>query len=690
MYRYILLCACILRAGISFAQTDTTAAGKDLQEVVVTATRNEQQAGKVPIPVTIINKQQLRSMGAVLLQQVLAEQTGLFITPDHGTGVQMQGLDAQYALILLNGEPLIGRTAGTLDLSRIMVGNIERIEIIKGPVSSLYGSDALAGVINIITDSKSRQGFTSIDSRYATNNTFNANAETRLFGKRSAFSASAGYLSSDGYTLGDGAGSPTSAPFRSLTLQSRWQQDWSKQLQTSLSGRYYRQRYDSYFQDTKGTVDDIGKEQDANISLQVKHTPNQDFRQTFRLYYSRYHTQEDMIYRQNKAIYDTSYFTQQYIKPEYQLDWQVHPKHLLTAGLGYVRESVEATRYDEKMAFNTGYLFLQENWQPAERWNILLGGRFDMHDQYPSQFSPKLSASYRFLPQWRVMASVGRGYRAPDFRQLYLHFNNAAVGYTVAGTRLAKDILLQMQQQGLIRQLYVDPENLNELDAESSWSYNLGVQGKPFKSSHAKMNFFYNKVSNLIDTRPIAEKTNGQRVFSYINLKSIATWGAEAEWEQQIGEHFRASAGYQYLMSRDNELYKLVKDKQVYTQDKETRETRALKKSEYFGLFNRSRHTGNFKLSYIHTRLGLDFNARLLYRGKYGFADENGNQVPDTDSEFVKGYATVNVAAAKLLLQNRLRIQGTVENLFGYTNASYIPTLPGRLFSVAVGYTFNH
>ncbi len=690
MYRYILLFACISRAGALFAQTDSTAPVKALQEVVVTATRNEQLAGNVPIPVTIVNKQQLRSMGAVLLQQVLAEQTGVFITPDHGTGVQMQGLDAQYALILLNGEPLIGRTAGTLDLSRIMVGNIERIEIIKGPVSSLYGSDALAGVINIITDSKSRQSFTSLDSRYATNNTFNANAETRLFGKNSAFSASAGYLSSDGYTLGDGGGSPTSAPFSSATFQSRWQRQWAKQWQTSLSGRYYRQRYDSWFQDTKGTVDDTGKEQDANLSLQVKHTPNKGLRQTFRLYYSRYHTQEDMIYRHNGEIYDTSYFTQQYLKPEYQLDWQIHPKHLITAGLGHVRESVEATRYDDKMAFNTGYLFVQENWQPADRWNVLLGGRFDLHDQYPSQFSPKLSLSYRFLPQWRVMASAGRGYRAPDFRQLYLHFNNAAVGYTVAGARLAKEILLQMQQQGLIRQLNVDPNDLGELDAESSWSYNVGIQGKVFSGSQARVNFFYNNVSNLIDTRAIAEKTNGQRVFSYINLKSISTWGTEAEWEQRIGRHFRASAGYQYLMSRDNQLYQQVKNKQIYTQDETTHEIRALKKNEYFGLFNRSRHTGNIKLSYLNTRLGLDLNARLLYRGKYGFADGNGNQAPDTGSEFVKGYGTVNVAAAKTLLQNRLRIQGTVENLFGYTNAAYIPTLYGRLFSVAVGYHFNH
>lgn len=121
MYRYILLCACILRAGTLLAQTDSSATGKDLREVVVTATRNEQPAGKVPIPVTVINKPQLRSMSVALLQQVLAGQTGLFITPDHGTGMQMQGLDAQYAHPAQRRAPdrPYRRYAGP---SRIMVG----------------------------------------------------------------------------------------------------------------------------------------------------------------------------------------------------------------------------------------------------------------------------------------------------------------------------------------------------------------------------------------------------------------------------------------------------------------------------------------------------------------------------------------------------------------------------------------
>ena len=75
----------------------------------------------------------------------------------------MQGMTGEYTLILINGEPLVGRTAGTLDLSRITVNNIKRIEIIAS--SSLYGSDALAGVVNIITETATKDSG-SLSLRY--------------------------------------------------------------------------------------------------------------------------------------------------------------------------------------------------------------------------------------------------------------------------------------------------------------------------------------------------------------------------------------------------------------------------------------------------------------------------------------------------------------------------------------------
>ena len=153
-------------------QNDSIQVG-ELDEVVITATRNERVLGSLPMPVALIPRANIKNMGSIRLNDVLTEQTGLVIVPQvngQGSGLQLQGFNPDYTLILIDGEPLIGRTTGTLELSRISIGNIKQIEIVKGPSSSLYGSEALAGVINIITE---RPGKTrgSFNLRYASNNT---------------------------------------------------------------------------------------------------------------------------------------------------------------------------------------------------------------------------------------------------------------------------------------------------------------------------------------------------------------------------------------------------------------------------------------------------------------------------------------------------------------------------------------
>ena len=122
-----------------------------LPAIVVTGTRSAQSIEDTPIQTQVITKREINGTGVVDLGSLLAEQTGIAVISDHGTGVQMQGFDPDYTLILVDGEPVIGRTAGTLDLDRFLVSNLEQVEIVKGSTSSLYGSEALAGVINLIT-----------------------------------------------------------------------------------------------------------------------------------------------------------------------------------------------------------------------------------------------------------------------------------------------------------------------------------------------------------------------------------------------------------------------------------------------------------------------------------------------------------------------------------------------------------
>ncbi len=121
-----------------------------LPPVVVTATRSARPLTEVPVPTQLVPAEAIRQSGAARLSDLLAEQPGLLLFEDHGTGLMIQGFEPDYTLFLLDGEPVIGRTAGTLDLDRFSVQGLDRIEIVRGPSSSLYGSEALAGVVNLI------------------------------------------------------------------------------------------------------------------------------------------------------------------------------------------------------------------------------------------------------------------------------------------------------------------------------------------------------------------------------------------------------------------------------------------------------------------------------------------------------------------------------------------------------------
>jgi len=184
--RYIGFVAVIF-TNSALAQVKKDSVAKVLDEVVVTATRTENKVSNVPLPIQVISAKNIQFSGSQKLIDILQMQTGLVIANNplgtalqgypnpFGDGIQMQGLDPAYTLILVNGEPLIGRNAGIINLGRIAVGNIKQIEIIRGPATCLYGSDALAGVINIITEDPVKNSL-NLQAHYATNNTLGLTA----------------------------------------------------------------------------------------------------------------------------------------------------------------------------------------------------------------------------------------------------------------------------------------------------------------------------------------------------------------------------------------------------------------------------------------------------------------------------------------------------------------------------------
>ncbi|HTF17925.1 MAG TPA: TonB-dependent receptor [Chryseolinea sp.] len=695
MIRYFRLCWLTILVAYSLdihnATGQDSIATKNLDAVIVTATRSERTLSELPVPVTVVQGEQIRSMGSLRLNDVLAEQTGMAIVTDHGTGVQLQGFSPEYTLILVDGEPLIGRTSGTLDLTRIAVGNIKQIEIMKGPSSSLYGSEALAGVINIITDRPSGTNG-NVTARYGTNETWDLGGTLNYTKSKFGLYVFGNHYRTGGYDFSPEAEGQTVSPFSNSTFQSRVTYGLSERTRISLSGRYFYEKQEN--STNVGTTTDpvvvngTGDIKDWNINPVITHKFTDKLKTTFRFYGTQYSTNSLLTYRQDGGTYDATYFDQTFYRPEVQAEYFFNERNALSLGVGRIWESVEATRYDDKMKYQTNYVYAQYEWQPLKKLNLLAGARFDDHSAYGSQVSPKLSVQYDVVKSLAVRASYGKGFKAPDFRQLYLNFTNSTVGYTVLGSKTVEDGILQLQEQGQIQAMLADPSTFGDIKAESSSAYNFGFKLNPFQRLTANLNFFRNDVTDLIDTKAVALKTNGQQVFSYYNIAEVYMQGLEADVAYVFNTGLALSAGYQYLDAKDKAVVKQLEAGTVYARDPGTNLTRRVTKGEYGGLLNRSKNMANAKLFYEHAETGWSATTRIIYRGRYGISDTNNNNILDADSEYVDGYATVNVSVAKTF-GRWLRLQVGCDNIFDYTNKTYIPSLPGRLVWGSVGLTFG-
>ena len=689
---------------ITIAQSNTERSNdsilsQQLEEVIVTATRTERQLSSLPLPVTLVGKKQIIKSGTVRLNEILNEQTGIITVADESgfQGVQIQGIASDYILILIDGVPLVGRSAGNFDLSRLTVSNIKQIEVVKGPSSSLYGSEALGGVINIITEKPKTEDLNGNASyRIGSFMQQDINLDLKQGFKKFRYGFFANRFSSNGYDLNEETEGQTVNPFTNYTLNGRVYYDFNDKLSLFTSGRFYDQNQDAGF-----TLDSIQYEGDtkerewnAHARLDHKWTPN--LTMAYELYYTNYVATELLADPISTDVLSDSDFNQQLFRPEVRGSYSFSTADdnntgfkngTLTAGLGLQVDELDRTYFDETVNFTSEYVYAQYDFNPIEKLNVIAGARFDNHSEYNNQFSPKLALRYQLNENLAIKGSVGYGFKAPDFRQLYFDFTNSAVGYTVLGYNVALDKLQELETQDQILSVLVTEEDLSKpLEAESSIGYNLGFNLKHGRGN-TEVNFFRNDFKNLIDTRIIARKTNGQNVFSYMNFDEIYTTGFEINSAYKLTNDLNISAGYQLLYAFDKQKKQDVADNRVFVRDATNGQSVALSQSDYFGLVNRSRHNANFKVYYDIPSASTNVNMRVLYRSKYAQYDTNGNGLIDSyDSSFIDGFVTVNAAVSKTFYQD-FTLQVGANNLLDYTDNN-IPTMPGIQAYVKLNYQF--
>ncbi|MYG00094.1 TonB-dependent receptor [Candidatus Poribacteria bacterium] len=603
----------------------------ELEPIVVTATKTPHSLKDTPVITNLITREEIEAVGAENIGEVLEHTAGIIIHRDgHGDGVQLQGLDSEYILILVDGEPQVGRIAGKLDMARIAVENVERIEVVKGATSSLFGNSALAGVINIIT----RKAISPFSIQFAQNieqyNTFDSRGTVGFQQDKfnGLFTLSANRRSP--IDLDESTLTTTIHGYANLTGSAKTEYQITPATNLIFSGQYFTQDQEGIAENGPLTFDQLGDIENFSGSLGVERGFGISNSQivsptllTGKLYATRYDDESTVVNRETEKITSSNLNIQDLLKGEIQFDTKLWEEHQLTLGGEVIFENLQSQRIEggERGLF-TNSLFIQNEYRPIPSFAFVVGGRLDNHSEFGLHFSPKLSSLYRLTDDFLVRASYGQGFRAPDFKDLYLNFTNVTSGYQVLGNP--------------------------SLKPESSHNWNLGIEYQIFNGLLTRIHGYRNDLHNLIEAERIGQSAAGGSKFEYQNISEAFTEGIDVEIIIGSFQGFTSSVGYAYFRGAD--------------------------KNSGLPLLNRSTHNGTLKIAYLHLNSGFQVDLRGRYASQWGFFDD-GDKVLEPE-ELAPSYWIWNIRTSKILYKS-FKVSIGINNIFDFKIPTYY-TFIGR------------
>lgn len=489
-----------------------------LDALVVTASRRVQRLADTPVTTELITREEIEQTGASDLASALVERTGIEVEGGQpaGAGVMLEGLGSERVLVLLDGQPLVGRISGQFDLSRIPTSIVQRVEVVKGPQSSLYGSEAMGGVVNIVTR-KPERGVWGAGAELTAGTQGRADVDANLRG-------SAGPVA---YTVQGGRRTTRLTPGQAAesgALSERWdgatRLSWTPRpsLEVEASGLMLRERQRWRGGPLYHFADNVQRSARLEAAWSAPAS---------RLGATLYLTDFDHLSRQAPAPSPVDG------SGDHELQRLVEGELLynLARGASALDLGVEAKREttaSDRLAGHDRTLhslepFAQATWKVGSA-SLVPGMRLAWSEQWGTHWTPRLAALYRPVPALGLRASVGQGYRAPAFKELYLDFLNTGAGfsYTVRGN---PDLM---------------PESSTNLTASAEWAVG---------SVYLRAQAFHNRFEEFIETRLVGD-SSGVSVYTYGNIARGYTRGVELEGGFVHGG-FRAEAGISRTGARD-------------------------------------------------------------------------------------------------------------------------------------------
>ena len=491
------------------------------QQIVVTGTRSEIRLKDSPVRVEVIGKDKIAATAMSNLGDLLKEQTGLLLQGNVRSGVQMNGLSPDYTLILIDGQPVIGRVAGVLDLSRLSVGNVERIEVVKGPMSSMYGSEALAGVVNIITK-RPNDGYTgSIMLQGITKGAQELRFEGAFADTTLELSAFVNAKHSPAFSIQADSSQFPYAAFSDATTQIKAQYILSKywKLKGWVRG-FGSQTSGSFIESVLGQVAaNTGSvtQYDISNTISAEYLENSS-KLTTTAYSSIYSEQYNFDVQQGNAG-STDDLLRRNFRLFAQYDLLMGENNRFTAGGEFLLDDIKGSRYADSTNpnyqpfYRTGVVFAQWEGRPNELLSYVVSGRFDDNNVFGTAISPRFSLLYKPGDHFRASGSIGTGFKAPDFRQLFVAFSNRLPGanYDLVGAQRVGVTLAPERCVSFDVGLRYE-DGLREINSTTSILYSAEIRG------------FRNNISNLIEFY-LYGQINNRNVYSYRNLTSAYTQG---------------------------------------------------------------------------------------------------------------------------------------------------------------------
>lgn len=487
-----------------------------LDYVVVTGTRTPKLLKEVPIVTRVITSADIMRTDATDIGDLLqSELPGIEFSwsMNQQTSLNMSGFGGNSVLFLVDGERLAGETLDNVDYSRLNMDNVQRIEIVKGAASSLYGSNAVGGVVNIISRESQKPWSVNLNGRYGAHNEQRYGGTVGFNLGRFNSMTNVQYTSVDAIDLSEGTDNAEVGDYSTiyghstLNVKERLVFTATDKLKfTARAGYFFRERnssellkdhYRSFTGGLKGNYE-LSDKDDLELSYSFDQYDKSD-----------YMTADDLDVRDYSNV-------QHIVRTLYNHTFA--GKHILTAGGDYMRDYLMSYQFENNGSHvqHTADAFAQFDWNPHKKFNMIAGLRLDWFSETGlTHLSPKLGLMYK-LKDCSLRGSYAGGFRAPTLKEMYMDF-----------------------YMGNIFMIYGNPD----LKPESS--HNFSLSAEYMKGQHnITVTGFYNIVSNRMTTA--WNQAVGGQVYTNMSRLQIAGVDANASGKYRCGISWRLSYAYTY------------------------------------------------------------------------------------------------------------------------------------------------